>query len=163
MSIDFASPGTGGSGDTLAPADVEGHVLVVEPAEYVASIATAFGDKDAIRCTVHDITTQTTAQDVLWFPGGLIGALKGRIGQRVLGVMSKGTAKAGQSAPWILVDASGNEQAVAAATAYLTGQVAATITAPVLEKDPALAPVPVTDNSPLAAALGNLQVAGLTK
>ena len=155
MSMDFASPGTGGSGDSLAPADVEGHVLVVEPTEYVASITTSFGDKDAIRCTVHDITTQATSADVLWFPGGIFGALKGRIGQRVLGVMSKGTAKAGQSAPWILVDASGNEQAVAAATAYLTGAVAATITAPVAAAAPAAAP------SALDAALGNL--AGITK
>jgi hypothetical protein len=158
MSIDFASPGTGGSGDTLAPADVEGHVLVVEPLEYVASITTAFGEKDAIRATVHDITTQSTAHDVLWFPGGLIGALKGRVGQRVLGVMGKGQAKAGQSAPWVLIDASGNEAAVKAATAYLTGQVAATITAPA----PA-APAPVAAPSALDAALGNLAAAGVTK
>ena len=150
MSIEFAAPGTGGSGDTLAPADVEGHVLVVEPQEYIASMATTFGDKDAIRVTVHDISAQATAHDVLWFPGGLIGALKGRIGQRVLGVMSRGTAKAGQSAPWILVDASGNDAAVAAATAYLTGQVAASITAP------APAAAPVAAPSALDAALGNL-------
>ena len=159
MSIDFASPGTGGSGDTLAPADVEGHVLVVEPAEYVASITTAFGEKDAIRATVHDITTQSTAHDVLWFPGGLIGALKGRIGQRVLGVMSRGQAKAGQSAPWILVDASGNADAVKAATAYLTGAVAATLAAPVAAPVAAPAAAP----SALDAALGNLAAAGLTK
>jgi hypothetical protein len=156
MSIEFAAPGAGGSGDSLAPADVEGHVLVVEPSEYVPSITTSFGDKDAIRATVHDITTQTTSNDVLWFPGGLIGALKGRIGQRVLGVMSKGTAKAGQAAPWLLVDASGNPQAVAAATAYLTGQVAASITAPA----PAAA-APVAAPSALDAARGNL--AGLVK
>ena len=155
MSIEFASPGTGGSGDTLAPADVEGHVLVVEPQEYIASMATTFGDKDAIRVTVHDISAQNTAHDVLWFPGGLIGALKGRIGQRVLGVMSRGTAKAGQSAPWILVDASGNEAAVKAATAYLTGQVASTLAAPA----PAAAPAAVP--SALDAALGNL--AGIVK
>jgi hypothetical protein len=156
MSIEFAAPGTGGSGDTLAPADVEGHVLVVEPQEYIASMATTFGDKDAIRVTVHDISAQNTATDVLWFPGGLIGALKGRIGQRVLGVMSRGTAKAGQSAPWILVDASGNEAAVKAATAYLTGQVASTLAPPA----PAAAPVAAAPSA-LDAALGNLP--GITK
>jgi hypothetical protein len=151
MSMDFAAPGSGGSGDSLAPADVEGHVLVVEPTEYVPSITTSFGDKDAIRATVHDITTGTTAVDVLWFPGGLIGALKGRIGQRVLAVMTRGTAKAGQAAPWLLQDASSSQAAVDAATAYLTGTVAATLAAPAAA--PAAPPVAA---SALDAALSGL-------
>lgn len=142
----FAAPSTGG-GDSLAPADVDGHLLVVEPHEHVASVSTTFGDKDAIRVTVHDVTTQTTHENVLWFPGALVGSLKGNIGQRVLGVMGRGTAKPGQSPPWVLTDASTNEKAVAAATAYLTGQVAASITAPA----PAAAQV-----SALDAALANL-------
>ena len=159
MSIEFAAPAAGGSGDSLAPADVEGHVLVVEPQEYVASITTSFGDKDAIRVNVHDITTQTSHADVLWFPGGLIGALKGQIGKRVLGVMTKGTAKPGQAAPWLLQDASTSAPAVAAATAYLTAATAATLAAPA----PAAAPAPVAaPASALDAALGNLAAAGRT-
>lgn len=159
MSIEFAAPAAGGSGDSLAPADVEGHVLVVEPQEYVASITTSFGGKDAIRVNVHDITTQTSHADVLWFPGGLIGALKGQIGKRVLGVMTKGTAKPGQAAPWLLQDASTSAPAVAAATAYLTAATAATLAAPA----PAAAPAPVAaPASALDAALGNLAAAGLT-
>ena len=159
MSIEFAAPAAGGSGDSLAPADVEGHVLVVEPQEYVASITTSFGDKDAIRVNVHDITTQTSHADVLWFPGGLIGALKGQIGKRVLGVMTKGTAKPGQAAPWLLQDASTSAPAVAAATAYLTAATAATLAAPA----PAAAPAPVAaPASALDAALGNLAAAGPT-
>ena len=159
MSIEFAAPAVGGGGDSLAPADVEGHVLVVEPQEYVASITTSFGDKDAIRVNVHDITTQTSHADVLWFPGGLIGALKGQIGKRVLGVMTKGTAKPGQAAPWLLQDASTSAPAVAAATAYLTAATAATLAAPA----PAAAPAPVAaPASALDAALGNLAAAGLT-
>ena len=167
MSIEFAAPAAGGSGDSLAPADVEGHVLVVEPQEYVASITTSFGDKDAIRVNVHDITTQTSHADVLWFPGGLIGALKGQIGKRVLGVMTKGTAKPGQAAPWLLQDASTSAPAVAAATAYLTAatayltqQTASTLTAPVTPAAPAPA---AAAPSALDAALGNLAAAGLTK
>ena len=159
MSIEFAAPAAGGSGDSLAPADVEGHVLVVEPQEYVASITTSFGDKDAIRVNVHDITTQTSHADVLWFPGGLIGALKGQIGKRVLGVMTKGTAKPGQAAPWLLQDASTSAPAVAAATAYLTAATAATLAAPAPAADPAPVAAPA---SALDAALGNLAAAGLT-
>jgi hypothetical protein len=147
--MQFAAPSAGG-GDSLAPADVDGHLLVVEPLEHVASITTTFGDKDAIRVTVHDITAGTTHTDVLWFPGALVGSLKGNIGQRVLGVMGRGTAKPGQSAPWVLTDASTSDKAVAAATAYLTGQVAASITAPA-PAAPAAAQV-----SALDAALANL-------
>ena len=150
--MEFSAPSTGGG--SLRPADVEGHLLVVEPSEYVASIATSFGEKDAVRVTVHDISSQETHADVLLFGTALIGSLKGQIGKRVLGVMGRGTAKPGQAAPWVLNDASGNADAVKAATAYLTGQVAATITAP--------APAASTDTA-LDAALANLAGAGLTK
>ena len=148
--MEFTAPSTGGG--SLKPADVEGHLLVVEPQEYVASIATSFGEKDAVRVNVHDISAQESHENVLLFGTALIGSLKGQIGKRVLGVMGKGTAKAGQSAPWVLVDASGNPDAVKAATAYLTGQVAATIAAPAAAQDDAL-----------TAALGNLAAAGVTK
>ena len=151
MSIQFDAPTQGGG--SLKAADVEGHVLVVEPTEYVASIATSFGEKDAIRVTAHDITTSETHTDVLLFGTALIGALKGQIGKRVLGVMGKGTPKPGQSAPWLLIDASQDAGAVAAATKYLNGATAAPITAPA---------APVANQSALDAALGNLAAAGLT-
>lgn len=124
----FDAPSTGGSG--LKPADVEGHVLVVEPLEYVASISTSFGDKDAIRVTVHDITDKASYEDVLWFGTALIGSLKKDVGKRLLGKMSKGEAKPGQSAPWILVDLTGNEKAVAAASKYMTERTASTMSSP---------------------------------
>ncbi len=152
--MEFAAPSA--SGATLKPADVEGHVLVVEPLEYVAAITTTFGESDAVRVTVHDISDQASYESVLWFSSALVGSLKNQIGKRVLAVMGKGQAKPGQSAPWVLIDASGNADAVAAATAYLTGQVAATIAAPA-PAAPAAAP------SALDAALGNLAAAGLTK
>lgn len=125
--IEFTSPASGG-GNVVKPADIEGHLLVVEPTEFVAEMDTSMGKSDAVRVTVHDITDQTTTDDVLWFSRVLVGSLKGRIGQKVLGVMGKGEAKPGQTAPWVLKDASGEPKAVKAATAYLTGQVAATLT-----------------------------------
>lgn len=155
--MEFAAPAA--SGATLKPADVEGHLLVVEPLEYVATMTTAFGESDAVRVTVHDINDQATHESVLWFSSALVGSLKGSIGKRVLAVMGKGQAKPGQSAPWVLVDASGSAPAVTAATAYLTGQVAQTM-APPAEPAPA-APAGPADE--LAAALGNLHAAGLTK
>lgn len=157
--MEFIAPAAGG--ETLKPADLEGHLLVVEPEEYLTSVTTSFGDKDAVRITVHDITDQTTTESVMWFSGVLVGSLKNRIGQKVLAVMGKGTAKPGQSAPWILVDASGNTQAVQAATAYLTGAV----TAQLAEPAPAAPPAKGKKAAPaseLDAALANLANAGLT-
>lgn len=140
--MEFDAPSQGGG--SLRPADVEGHLLVVEPTEYVPVVATSFGEKDAVRVNVHDITDSETHNDVLLFGTALIGSLKTQVGKRVLGVMTKGTAKPGQAAPWILEDATSNAKAVKAATAYLTNQTAATMSAP------------KSDTSALDAALENL-------
>jgi hypothetical protein len=153
--MQFAAPG-GGGGDVVTPSDLDGHLLVIEPTDHLVGIATAFGDKDAIRATIHDISDGKSYTDVLLFPGGLIGALKGRIGQRVLAAMGRGVAKQpGQAAPWILTDASGNADAVKAATAYLMSRTAESMTAP--------EPAPDPQADALAAALGNLAAAGLSK
>ena len=124
----FDAPSTGGG--SIKPAELEGHVLVVEPLEYVASISTSFGDKDAIRVNVHDITAKESHEDVLFFGTALIGSMKKDIGKKLLGKMSKGEAKPGQSAPWILVDLTGNEKAVAAASKYMTERSKSQLSAP---------------------------------
>ena len=148
----FAAPAAGGGSD-VRPADLEGHLLIVEPLEYVASIPTSMGDKDAVRVTIHDITDSATYEDVLWFPKVLVGSLKGRVGQKVLAVLGKGTAKPGQSAPWILVDATTDNDCVKAATAYLDSIAGNAFTAAV----PEVAEIAAESGNPaLAAALGKL-------
>jgi hypothetical protein len=114
--MEFSAPA---AGSVLKPAEIEGHLLVVEPREYIQSMSTAMGDSDAVRCTVHDITTKTTYEEVLWFSSVLVGSLKSRIGAKVLGVMGKGVAKPGQTAPWLLNDASAEPAALEAARTYL--------------------------------------------
>ncbi len=148
----FAAPAAGGGSD-VRPADLEGHLLIVEPLEYVASIPTSMGDKDAVRVTIHDITDSATYEDVLWFPKVLVGSLKGRVGQKVLAVLGKGTAKPGQSAPWILVDATTDNDCVKAATAYLDSIAGNAFTAAVPEVEEIAAE---SNNPALAAALGKL-------
>ena len=123
MTIAFDAPASGGN--VLKPADIEGHLLIVEPLEFRKDMPTSMGESDAIACTVHDVTTSETHEDILWFSRVLVGSLKNRIGGKVLGRMGKGNAKPGQTAPWILIDASGDPDDVAAATAYLTGAVQA--------------------------------------
>jgi hypothetical protein len=148
----FTAPAAGGGSD-VRPADLEGHLLVVEPLEYVASIPTSMGDKDAVRVTIHDVTDQQSYEDVLWFPKVLVGSLKGRIGQKVLAVLGKGTAKPGQSAPWILVDATTDAECIDAATRYM-----ATVTAgQFAQADPEVEQLAKDSGNPaLAAALGKL-------
>jgi len=114
--MEFSAPA---AGSVLKPAEIEGHLLVVEPIEYIESMATQMGNSDAVRCTVHDITNSTTHAEVLWFSTVLVGSLRSRMGAKVLGVMGKGEAKPGQTAPWILRDASGEPAAIEAAKGYL--------------------------------------------
>jgi len=114
--MQFSAPA---AGSVLKPAEIENHLLVVEPIEYIESMPTQMGTSDAVRCTVHDITLKTTHEEVLWFSTVLVGSLRSRIGAKVLGVMTKGIAKPGQSAPWVLQDASNVPDAVKAAQDYL--------------------------------------------
>jgi hypothetical protein len=146
----FAAPAAGGGSD-VRPADLEGHLIVVEPLEYCPSIPTSYGDKDAVRVTIHDITDTATYEDVLWFPSVLVGSLKGRVGQKVLAVLGKGTAKPGQAPPWILVDATTDNDCVQAATTYLDALNGNQFTDPEVEQLAA-----DSGNPALAAALGKL-------
>ena len=147
----FAAPAAS-SGSDVKPADLEGHLLIVEPQEYCENIVTSLGDKDAIRVTIHDVTDSATYEDVLWFPKVLVGSLKGRIGQKVLAVLGKGTAKPGQSAPWVLIDATTDSDCVKAATAYLDS-----IAGKQFASDPEITDMAAeSGNLALAAALGKL-------
>jgi hypothetical protein len=148
--MEFSAPSSGGTGANIS--DMDGHLLVVEPIEYKADILTSLGAKDAISATVHDITAGETHEDMLIFPKVLVGSLKGRIGQRVLGTLGRGAAKPGQQAPWVLNDMSGDPGSVNDATRYLTEQTASTISAPA----PAVDPSSIELTPELLAALGNL-------
>ena len=111
----FTAPAT--SSNSIKPADLENHLLIIEPTEHKEGITTSMGVSDAIAATIHDITTQETHTDVLLFSKILVGSLKSKIGEKVLGYMSKGTAKPGQSAPWIIQDATTDPEAVKAPAA----------------------------------------------
>lgn len=141
--MQFSAPA---AGSVLKPAEIENHLLVVEPTEYIEKMQTQMGESDAVRCTVHDITSKTTHDEVLWFSTVLVGSLRSRIGAKVLGVMGKGVAKPGQTAPWVLQDASGVPEAVKAAQEYLATQ------AP----SQAAGSAPVAQEDELAAALKSL-------
>ena len=147
----FDSPAQNTSSDVRV-ADLDGHLLVVEPLEYVENIPTSMGDKDAVRVRVHDISEQVTHEDVLFFPKVLVGSLKNKVGSKVLALLGKGTAKPGQSAPWILIDATSQGDAVKAATEYMNKVTAASFDT----AEPVAVMAAESGNPMLAAALGKL-------
>jgi len=107
-----------GGSEKVKIADLEGHTVVIVPNEYVAAIETVHGTSDAVNATIHDIDGGKTYESQLIFNKVLVSGLKDKIGKRVLGVVGKGSAKAGRSAPWILVVA--NEEQTQAAAEYLS-------------------------------------------
>lgn len=121
MSIftEFATIDSSGvdSGERIALRDLENSVVVMVPEEYVAAVETINGTSDAVRVTIHDISGQKTYADQLVFARVMVNGLKGRIGEKVLGVVGKGASKPGKSAPWVLNSAT--EAQATAASEYM--------------------------------------------
>lgn len=115
----FAAPAAASSG--IQWTDHEGHLLVVEPLEAVTGIQTSFGTADAVRANVHVIDGQpATYEDTLIFPKILASQVRPKVGQKVIGRLTRGQAKPGQSAPWLLAEATDAD--VQAGVAWLAQQ-----------------------------------------
>ena len=115
----FASPAAASTGPK--PADLQGQLLIFKPIEYRSGIETVNGPADAISCDVTNLDTNQEYSDVLFFNIAIRNALRPLIGQRVLGRIQQGVAKPGKTAPWIIVDASADQAAIAKASAYKPG------------------------------------------
>ncbi len=149
----FVAPASGSGGSDVTLEDLDGHLLVVRPTEVVIDMSTRFGTTDAVRATVYDVTAQKTHDDFMFFAGGLVRAFQPKVGEMVLGVLGRGEAKPGLSAPWKFLDATQNADAVAAAEAYMKGAPATAA--------PAAASAAAGSSGELSAALSNLKNAGL--
>jgi hypothetical protein len=115
----FATPATA---QGIKWADHKGELLLIDVKSMETGVSTTFGESDAVRADVAVIDGESkgeTYPDCLIFPKALISQLRPRIGARVLGRLTQGVAKAGQSAPWLLAEAT--EADVAVGTAYLAG------------------------------------------
>jgi hypothetical protein len=141
----FSAPSS--NTESVKVADLNGHLLIVEPIEYKTGIPTVHGDADAIEVRINDLDTGLSHESVLFFNVALKNALKSKVGQKVLARIGQGTAKPGKSAPWILVDATGDADAVAKANAFIAGG-GASAPAPV-----AAAPAAANINDPAVQAL----------
>ena len=143
----FAAPST--ANESVKVADLANHLLIISPVEYKTGIPTVHGEAEAIEVNVVDLDTNKEHSSLLWFNVALRNALKSKTGQKVLARIGQGTAKPGKSAPWILIDATGDATAVAKANAYLGAATPAPTPAP--------APVDTNNLSPeVLALLGQL-------
>ena len=112
--VEFASfDSSGDSDERIKLADLDGSVVVMEPVEYVPSIETMHGVTDAVKVTIQDVSGQRTYKDQLLFQRAMVAGLKDKVGQRVLGVVGRGNAKAGKSAPWVLFAANDTQKEAA--------------------------------------------------
>lgn len=99
-----AAPPSGG----ITWIDHKGALLVIEPLSVESGIHTTFGDADAVKANVHVLTGPAESEDYpdcLVFPKLLASQLRGQIGRKVVGRLGQGSAKPGQSAPWLLEEA----------------------------------------------------------
>jgi len=144
----FVAPSSNSS-ESVKVADLDGHLLILEPIEYKTGIATVHGDADAIEVRINDLDTGFTHESVLFFNVALKNALKTKIGHKVLARIGQGVAKPGKSAPWILLDATGDSEAVAKANAFI-----ASPTAPAPAAAPAAANINDAAVQALLASLG---------
>lgn len=117
----FAAPDTPNEGGSVRVADLAGHLLIIEPIEYKTEIQTVHGPTDAVAVNLVDLDANNSRHDnVLFFNVALKNALRNKVGQKVLARIGQGTAKPGKSAPWILLDATGNQADIARANAVLS-------------------------------------------
>ena len=79
---------------------------------------------------IVNLDDNTEHNNVLFFNVALKNSLKSKVGHKVLARIGQGVAKPGKSAPWILLDATGDAVAVAKANAYI-GAVVPPVAAPV--------------------------------
>jgi len=102
----FAPPSATGGG--FSPADHAGRLLLIIPTSIERGIKTAYGESDAVAADVAILDGEhsgTTFESSLIFPTVLRSQLSRQIGQKVLARLGQGTAKPGQSPPWVLQEA----------------------------------------------------------
>lgn len=159
----FQQPSQGG--DQVKIPELLGALVLVYVREVREGITTPYGEKEAIACDLHVLDGPKAgeiSENSLIFQGALIGALRGATGgDPVLGRIGQGTAKPGQSAPYILLPFTDADAAVATAWIQAHAQrfQPAPATGPTAAAAPAAAPTP----SPAAAspATANPAPAGL--
>jgi hypothetical protein len=108
-------------GDRVNISELVGSLVLIWVREYRDDITTTFGPSDAVAVDLHTLDGPQGGErfeNTLIFQKALIGSLRSAVGgDPVLGRIGQGTAKPGQSAPYILQPFT--EQDAALATSYI--------------------------------------------
>lgn len=110
----YADPATTTGVDLKA---LNGSLLLVTVKQVRESVATSFGVTDAVACDIAVLDGEQkgeTYSDALLFPKILVSSLRPHVGYKVLARLGQGTAKAGQSAPWVLAPSTAADKETAA-------------------------------------------------
>lgn len=110
----FSKPSAGGSG--FSKDEHEEHLLCfVEPK--AEEMSTSYGDTTGARCSyVVCVNDNLVESDVVIFGTALVPAICDSGEEIVVGLLAKGTAKPGRSAPWLLEDP--HDEEIARAEAF---------------------------------------------
>jgi hypothetical protein len=126
-------------GDRLKPENVDGHLLIVAPLEFLPEFFKARTNPDGtvkpaangVKLNAVDLDQPgpdgqpgAVFREAIWGQKALAASLERTLreqgpGSPVLVRIGKGTANSGQSAPWIFLDATGDHQAVQRATEFV--------------------------------------------
>ena len=103
--------------------ELQGSLLLISVHGVEEKVVTKLGEKDAVRADVAVLDGDSAGEeitDALIFPRVLQGQLRSRVGQKVLGRLGQGVARAGQNAPWVLAEATEDDKKLG--RNYLSGQ-----------------------------------------
>ncbi|MFM2437558.1 MAG: hypothetical protein RLZ55_369 [Actinomycetota bacterium] len=105
---DFALPSEA-KGEGLGIGDFEGHLVILRAAGSETETDTAFGLSTYIPAKILDVDGDLTPEgweDIWVWSSGVRSQLKSahKAGKPIVGVVGKGTAKPGKSAPWLLIE-----------------------------------------------------------
>lgn len=106
----FAQPSA--PGDGIKWDNHKGALLLIEPLSLESQVQTSFGPADAVKAHVNVIDGPGAGDsytETLIFPKLLVSQTKNQIGAKVLGRLGQGTQKPGQSAPWLLQEATADD------------------------------------------------------
>lgn len=106
------------AGDKITWEDQTGRLMLIYPLEKVEGIPTDYGDADAIRANVTILDGPNAPEELrgcLVFPRVLQGQLRNNVGtgRPVVGRLTQGQKKKGQSPPWQLTAATDAEKQTA--------------------------------------------------
>ena len=141
MSDDWESPA---ESEFFAIKDHVGSLCIFAVNEFMEDFPTTMGTRDTIKAYIAVVdgpNKNKVYETGLLFGAKLVPQLKGKIGKSVLGTIAKGTAKPGQSAPYLLLDPTDQDRSKATAWVKVNGPVKSKPTTEAPPRPPAYAGV----------------------